>query len=68
MSVHFDEPPVYLYKVFFLYNCFLDGWVIDVYNGEVKLKIKKIDLKRSDYIKKNLDFDVDEFIEHNDLY
>jgi len=21
---YFDEPPVYLYKVFFLYNCFLD--------------------------------------------
>jgi len=62
-----DIPPVYLYKILVLFNCFLDGWCVEIYNGRVKLSINKSKLIQPDYTYEKA-FDIDGFIEHNSLY
>jgi len=52
---------VFLYQVLFLYSCFLDGWMINIADGKVKLEISK---KKQN----NVLFNIDKFIIYNHLY
>jgi hypothetical protein len=57
------DNKIFLYKILFLYNCFLDGWKIEIINSKVKLK-RDISLYNNIY--KN--FNIDKFIINNYLY
>jgi len=36
---NYVDIKIFLYQILFLYNCFLDGWKIQINDGKVKLKI-----------------------------
>lgn len=49
---------IYLYKVLFLYNCFLDGWLIEI-NNKNQIKLTKA---------KYPEFSIENFIRDNKLF
>lgn len=57
-----------LYRVMFLYMCFLDGWNINILEDEIKLQIKKIKLQNSPFLKNKENFNLNAFITYNNLF
>ena len=56
-----------LYKVLFLYNCFLDGWDIQINDkcGKIQMKCNKNKLRGTHYMLSDDSFDTHRFITEN---